>query len=122
MKGKWKTKIAPETTNNLTTAIINFLLSKGWSASRINVQGQWDERLQQWRKSGSRIGFFDIVACINGRFVAIDIKRPGDELSKEQEQFIEEVTAAKGLAFTIDSYENFLAWWKFYSTNYDLGK
>lgn len=117
MKGRWKTKKVPETTNNLTQAIINFLLEKGWSASRINVQGQWDESLQMWRKSGSRKGFFDIVACVNGRFVAIDIKKGKDTLSKDQDEFVLEVYNAGGIAISVGTYDEFIKWWEKERTN-----
>lgn len=104
----WVKKTVPATTNNITTAIINHLLSKGHSASRINVQGQYDEKRQLWRKSGSRNGYLDISACILGRGVAIDIKKGRDELGADQIEFINEWTQAGGFAFEIKSYDHWL--------------
>ena len=111
-KGKWVVKKVPATTNNTTTAIINFLLSKGHSASRVNVQGQWDEKKQLWRPSGSRKGFFDIAACIFGRFVVLDTKTGDDELSEDQLKFQAEVRAAGGIAEEMETYQHFLDWYE----------
>ena len=98
------------------TAIINKLLHDGWSASRINVQGQWDEALQRWRKSNSRKGVFDVLACIAGRFVAIDIKKGSDKLSKDQIKFQNEVNSAGGIAIEISTYSEFLNWYETLNT------
>lgn len=103
-------------TNNLTVAIINFLRHEGHSASRINVQGQYDEKLGQWRKSGSRKGFYDVCACVLkdgvGRFVVIDIKRGDDKLSGDQIAFKKEAEAAGGIAIEIGNYNHFLSWYR----------
>jgi hypothetical protein len=85
------------------------------------VQGQYDPKIPGWRPSGSRKGFFDISACIKdsngiGRFVAIDIKKGNDKLSKEQKAFIEEIESAGGLAFEIESYAEFINWYTNYKT------
>jgi hypothetical protein len=111
MKGKWKIVYAQETTNNITTAIINFLLSKGHSASRINVQGQYDESILAWRKSGSRKGFYDIVCSIKGKFVAIDIKKGKDFLSDDQLKFKGEVIKDGGYAVEFRDYQEFIDWY-----------
>lgn len=108
----YRIKSVPATTNNITRAIINFLLSRGHSASRINTQGQYDELTGQWRKSGSRKGFFDIAACVFGRFVAIDVKGSGDKLNIDQVEFMKEVLNAGGIAIEIRNYNEFLNWYK----------
>jgi hypothetical protein len=113
MKGKFIKKTVPETTNNLTTAIINYIKSRGGSASRINVQGQWDETRGIWRKSGSRNGVFDIVACYQGQFIAIDIKKGSDALRPDQIEFKNEVENAGGLTYEAESYAGFLEWFNF---------
>jgi hypothetical protein len=78
--------------------------------------------MQQWRPSGSRKGYFDISACIKdsnrlGRFVAIDIKNGDDKLSKDQKDFIKEVENAGGLAFEVESYDEFLEWYEDFKLN-----
>lgn len=113
---KTRIKKVPATTNNITKAIIAYLLNEGHSASRVNVQGQYDPNIPGWRPSGSRKGFFDIACCIKdsngvGRFVAIDIKKGNDKLSKDQLKFIKEVENAGGTAIEISTYGEFLEWY-----------
>jgi len=117
-KGRWKTVKVPATTNNKQQAIINFLISEGHSASRVNVQGQWDENLYGegkggWRYSGSRLGFFDVVACLKtrwgiGLYFAWDQKTGNDELSDEQKEYMTEVRNAGGIAEAGDGLEAFM--------------
>ncbi len=42
-------------------------------------------------------GVPDIIACIQGKFVAIEVKRPNEKPTKLQEAQLSRVTAAKGL-------------------------
>lgn len=121
MGKKIRIKKVPATTNNITKAIVAFLLNAGHSASRVNVQGQYDPRIPGWRPSGSRKGFFDISCCIKdsnniGRFVAIDIKKGNDRLSEDQKNFINEVENAGGVAIEIESYTDFADWYFNYKT------
>lgn len=109
-EGRFVKRRVPVTTNNITKAIINYLLSEGHSASRVNVQGQYDDKLRVWRKSGARKGVLDIIGCIkpDGRFIAIDVKVGDDKLSPEQSEFIMEIRRAGGIAFDVSSYKDFL--------------
>lgn len=107
----WKVKKVPATTNNITKAIINRILKDGGSASRINTQGQYDEKLGRWRRSGSRKGFFDIAACIKGKAVVIDVKKDDDDLGEDQIEFMQEWQAAGGYAFEARTYEDFDNWY-----------
>lgn len=116
---KTRIKRVPATTNNITNAIINFLLCEGHSASRINTQGQYDPKIGGWRKGGSRKGYLDISSCIKdndgiGRFVVFDIKKNNDQLNGDQIAFIKEVESAGGMAMEIRSYEEFLKWYRNY--------
>lgn len=53
----------------------------------------------------TRKGMPDIVACINGRYVGIEVKRPGKVASKAQEQCLKEITDAGGLGTVITSLD-----------------
>jgi hypothetical protein len=52
-------------------------------------------------------GVSDIIGCIpkTGRFLAIEVKRPGGKPTPEQQQFIDTINAAGGLAFVARSVE-----------------
>ncbi|HLS61512.1 MAG TPA: VRR-NUC domain-containing protein [Virgibacillus sp.] len=53
----------------------------------------------------SRAGTPDITACINGKFVAIEVKQPGGVVSPLQSAHIELIKKAGGVAFVAYSLE-----------------
>jgi hypothetical protein len=53
---------------------------------------------------GSRT--LDLLICWCGRFVAIEVKRPGGKATKLQEQIMEDIIAAGGIAFCTDSLDD----------------
>jgi hypothetical protein len=124
-----KTIKVKATTNNITKGIINFLLERGHSASRVNTTGVWDERLQLFRKTGARTGFYDIAATIKTRFVGahlkpigmtlmVDTKRGRDKLSKDQIKFRTEILEAGGCCFESKDYNDFVKWYNSYLSQY----
>ena len=59
-----------------------------------------------WKEHGgphNTAGLPDVICCINGRFVAFEVKTPSGKLSKLQEKTIEKIKAAKGEAFKVTS-------------------
>ena len=52
-------------------------------------------------------GVSDIIGCLpkTGRFLAIEVKRPGNKPTAEQQQFIDIINDAGGLAFVAHSIE-----------------
>lgn len=62
---------------------------------------------------GSRT--LDLLVCWKGRFVAIEVKRPGKIATKLQAQIIVSIQDADGEAFCVDSLEackqEFLRFW-----------
>lgn len=120
----------PATTNNITTGIINLLLSEGHSASRINtsplfeVTGKSGSTVSGYfRKSGARTGVSDIIACLQirrygialgvGQFVAIEIKNTltNDRPSPAQIEFAKEIQSTGGIYLTIGRYQEFVDWY-----------
>ena len=54
----------------------------------------------------AKAGVSDILACIKGRFVAIEVKRPGKKPSALQEQFINAINNIGGYAFWADNLDD----------------
>lgn len=54
----------------------------------------------------AKAGVSDILACIRGRFVAIEVKRPGQKPSALQVNFINAINSIGGLAFWADNLED----------------
>lgn len=53
-------------------------------------------------------GVPDILLCIKGHFVAMEIKGHGDKLSGIQTAQLERIRDAYGLAFVVDSFDKFM--------------
>lgn len=53
----------------------------------------------------SKAGTPDILACVNGRFVAIEVKQPGARVSPLQMAHIKLINQAGGVAFVAYSVE-----------------
>jgi mevalonate kinase len=59
-----------------------------------------------WKEHGGiygTSGLPDIICCVNGRFVAFEVKTEDGRLSKLQELAIAKITAAGGAAFMVRS-------------------
>lgn len=54
----------------------------------------------------AKAGVSDILACIRGRFVAIEVKRPGNKPSALQDNFINAINSIGGFAFWADNLED----------------
>lgn len=72
---------------DITAAIIDYLLLKG--AWVFKTHGHL----------GQRKGILDILACLDGRFVGIEVKKPGGKVSGWQQAEIEAIKRAGGVAF-----------------------
>ncbi|WP_054637161.1 VRR-NUC domain-containing protein [Thalassobacillus sp. C254] len=64
----------------------------------------------------SKAGVPDILACINGRFVGIEVKKPGGKVSELQKANIRLIEKAGGVAFVSFSVEET----KHYLTKFNL--
>ena len=50
-------------------------------------------------------GLSDVICCINGRFIAFEVKTPSGKLTKLQEVTIRKIKDAKGKAYKVTSVE-----------------
>ena len=61
-----------------------------------------------WKEHGGMYGTAglpDIICCYRGRFLAFEVKVPGNKLPKLQEIMITKIEAAKGKAYKVTSVE-----------------
>jgi Holliday junction resolvase len=61
-----------------------------------------------WKQHGGQYGqagLPDIIACINGRFVALEVKTPTGRLTKIQETTLQRIQRAKGAAYKVTSVD-----------------
>ena len=59
--------------------------------------------------TASKNGVADVLACIGGRFVALEIKQPGRKLTPLQEANFKQIKRSGGAAFRIESTADLIA-------------
>ena len=79
---------------HIQTSIIKYIKSIGGLPIKQNQIGIY-----------AQAGVPDIIACIKGRFVAIEVKRPGQKPTPIQEAFLESITKKGGVAFWSDNLD-----------------
>lgn len=80
---------------DIQTSIMNYISSIGGLPIKFNNMGIY-----------AKAGVSDILACIKGRFVAIEVKRPGKKPSDLQERFLDAVNTIGGFAFWADNLQD----------------
>ena len=62
-----------------------------------------------WKTHGGMYGTAgmpDIIICLNGRFVALEVKTPTGKLTKIQESTLKRIKDAKGNAYKVTSLQD----------------
>jgi len=107
-------KYRDDTANTLTTCILDYIELRGFAAERINTMGQQvkSKGKIRWIPGSSKAGSADIHACIQSRFVAIEVKclATKDTQSEEQLKYQKEIEAAGGVYLLISTFEQFYNW------------
>ena len=80
---------------DIQTQIMNYISSIGGLPIKFNNIGIY-----------AKAGVSDILACVKGRFIAIEVKKAGNKPSKLQENFITAVNSIGGLAFWADNLQD----------------
>lgn len=80
---------------DIQTSIMNYIKSIGGLPVKFNNMGIY-----------ATAGVSDILACIKGRFVAIEVKKPGGKPSALQLNFIDAINKIGGLAFWADNLDD----------------
>ena len=88
-------ELAEQTETDITRSIRQLL----------NACGIW--HWKQWQMPMSQpAGVADILGIFNGKFLAIEVKRLGAELTRCQRYFLERVNREGGIAFVAHSIED----------------
>lgn len=98
--------------NLLTTIAVFWIKRSGGHAYRNTSTGSVRKQRDGSYKltpNKSMKGSADIMATINGRTVAIEVKIGRDKMSEHQIKFRDQITAAGGSYFVIKSFDDLLA-------------
>lgn len=93
--------------NQLTDDIIQYFHNIGFFAFRINSQGTYSEKLGKFIYSGSTKGVSDVIACLNGLLIGIEVKIGSDKQSDVQKRFQERIEAAGGKYMIAKDFNQF---------------
>lgn len=100
----------PPTSNDTTGAIIKYLNMVGFHVWRNNTHGLWDSSKQCYRKlQYQQKGVADIIGFrrSTGQFISVEVKTGRDELSIEQQHFLETVRNSGGIGMVVTSFDDF---------------
>lgn len=103
-------KYSDKTANGLTAAICDKIKLDGYFIARINTQGNYREGLG-WTKSNSTKGMSDLVACIDGKFISIEIKAGNDYQRPDQQKVEHSIQRSGGIYFIARTYSGFFEWY-----------
>ena len=91
--------------SELQTAVLDyFSYQRDCFAIRVNTMGIPLHGREGFRPSPMK-GIADILVCIKGKFVAIELKSDKGTLSTEQETFLEGITKTGGFALVATSLD-----------------
>lgn len=100
-------KFTDKNANDLTKCIFHWLSLNGHYATRINVQGQYNQKLKKYTKSTTRLGTADIHAVVNGKHLSVEVKIGKDVMSDHQVRTQQDVQSAGGLYFVAKGFQSF---------------
>ena len=100
----------PPLEKEISKSCLNWLLKRKIFAWRNSSTGIFDREKGFFRTSPKR-GAPDLIAIYQGKFIGIELKRPGNKLSEQQEWFRESVISAGGVYLVIHSVEELEKEW-----------
>lgn len=96
--------------SDLTNKIINFIYENQGYAWRSSSVGIYDQKTAAYRTAPKK-GVADILACWQGRLIAIEVKIGSDSLSAEQTGFLKNIDHVQGLTYVAKDFPSFVGWW-----------
>jgi hypothetical protein len=95
--------------NLLKRLIISDLNSRGHLAWNNNTLGVWDQERRCFRKNKDRsaIGTADVICCIRGQYVELEVKTGKDKQSTAQQLHERAVKRSGGKYFMVKDFDSY---------------
>ena len=94
---------------DIQKAIMDVLRLHGFKVIKFNNVGVYKKKTDSYIPTHQK-GVSDLLCCApDGHFVAIEVKRPGNKPTANQEQFLEEVREKNGIALVMTSVDDAIA-------------
>lgn len=97
----------PPTEKDTQRAILQYLRLLGAFAFRVNTGAT--KIGDRFIRFNDVVGCPDILCCLGGRFVGVEVKRKGGRLRPEQAACMDSIRKAGGLAFVARSVDDVVA-------------
>ena len=106
------------TESQLQSKICAYLQAKGYCFSRINNAPIYDPTRKIFRSLGKYVmrGFPDIIICLEGRFIGLELKSKSGKQSPAQKLAEKKIIENGGLYYLIRNWEDFC--FVFYAKNW----
>lgn len=99
-------QLEDKTTRGLTNCVLAYVEHLGGYISEVDNRGRFNNDLKRFTPSRIKNGFPDLVACINGKFVGIEIKAGRDRIREAQIQTSYDIQRAKGYYLLCKSFQS----------------
>lgn len=97
-------KLTTPTEAQIQRAILQYLRLLGAFAVRVNTDAT--KIGDRFIRFNDAVGCPDILVCLGGRFVGVEVKRKGGRLRPEQAACMDSIRKAGGLAFVARSVDD----------------
>jgi len=101
-------KLHESNSNGLTDCVRSYLVCRGFYCARVNVQGNYSQKLGRFIHSGATRGQSDLNAIVNGQSWQIEIKHGKDKQSEAQKNIQQQVEASGGVYLVVKSFAGFM--------------
>ncbi|OAQ42110.1 hypothetical protein A5893_03065 [Pedobacter psychrophilus] len=98
------------TSQGITKCVMLYVNHIGGFCSEIDNRGFFNKELNRFVPSKIKNGFPDVVACLSGRFIGIEVKSGKDTMRQAQYEICIEIEQAKGRYFIAKDFQGFYEW------------
>ena len=106
------------TENQIQSQILNWLEAHKifhWRQNTGAVRKRYEDKNGQQKDYFIRFGFpgiSDILGCHRGRLFAVEVKRPGNKATADQQNFLRNVVKSGGVGMVCRSLDEFVSDWR----------
>lgn len=106
--------MAVQRESEIQKACLDFLHLQGCMARKVNSTGIPDAKSRSRFRNNPNAGISDIIACLKGQLLCIEIKREGGKLRPDQTKFMKEVLDSGAEYWIVHSVDELILDWQSY--------
>ncbi len=102
-----KPDLKDKTAHQISQCVILYLEHLGGCATEIDNRGYFNPVTNKFQQSRTKNGVPDILACLKGKYLGVEIKAGNDRMRPEQLVFRDEILRAGGYFFECRNFQSF---------------